>query len=68
MKKNLGTIDRTIRILIAAIIVTLYFTHAISGVTAIVLLAVSAIFILTGFLSFCPIYYPFGISTRGKTD
>jgi uncharacterized membrane protein len=44
MKKNMGTIDKTIRILVAVVVVVLYFTHVISGVLAIILLALSAIF------------------------
>jgi hypothetical protein len=66
MKKNMGTIDITIRLLIAAIVVALYFTNVISGTIAIVLLAVAGIFFLTSILSFCPLYLPFGLSTRKK--
>ncbi|MCX6320441.1 MAG: DUF2892 domain-containing protein [Bacteroidia bacterium] len=66
MKKNIGTIDKVIRILIAVVVVILYFTHVISGTLAIILLILSGIFIVTSFLSFCPLYLPFGLSTRKK--
>jgi uncharacterized membrane protein len=66
MKKNMGTIDKAIRILVAVVVVVLYFTHVISGVLAIILLALSAIFVVTSLLSFCPLYLPFGLSTRKK--
>jgi uncharacterized membrane protein len=66
MKKNMGTIDKTIRILVAVVVVVLYFTHVISGVLAIVLLALSAIFVVTSLISFCPLYLPIGLSTRKK--
>ena len=66
MKKNMGNLDRTIRLLVAAVIVVLYFLDVISGTLAIVLMVVAAIFILTSFISFCPLYYPFKISTRKK--
>jgi hypothetical protein len=66
MKKNMGTIDKTIRILLALVIIVLYFTNIISGTLAIVGLIFSGIFILTSFISFCPLYLPFGISTRKK--
>ena len=66
MKKNMGTIDKTIRILVAVVVVVLYFTHVISGVLAIILLALSAIFVVTSLISFCPIYLPIGLSTRKK--
>ncbi len=66
MKKNMGNIDRIIRILVALVIIALYFTHQINGTIAIIGLVLSAIFILTSFISFCPLYLPFGISTRKK--
>ena len=62
----MGTIDIAIRLVIAAIVVILYFTHVISGTIAIILLIFAGVFILTSLLSFCPLYLPFGISTRGK--
>ena len=66
MKKNMGTADRVIRILIAVVIAALYFSNVISGTMAIVLLALAGIFILTSFTSVCPLYLPFGISTKSK--
>ncbi|MEO8947136.1 MAG: DUF2892 domain-containing protein [Mucilaginibacter sp.] len=64
MKKNMGTIDRLVRILAAIIIAVLYYTGVLSGTISIILLVLSGIFILTSFISFCPLYYPFGISTK----
>jgi hypothetical protein len=66
MKKNMGTIDKVIRILVAVVVAVLYFTHVISGTLAIILLTLSAIFIVTSLLSFCPLYLPFGLSTMKK--
>jgi hypothetical protein len=66
MKNNMGLADKMIRILIAAAVVILYYTNVISGTLAIILLIVSGIFILTSLISICPLYLPFGISTRGK--
>mgnify|MGYP003553332512 CR=1 FL=1 len=66
MKPNLHSADRTMRIVIAAIIALLYFTDVISGTTGIVLMIVAIIFALTGAINFCPIYYGLGISTRKK--
>lgn len=63
MKSNLGTADRIIRVIIAAIIVTLYFTNILTGTLGIVLLVLAGIFVLTSMISFCPLYAPFGIST-----
>lgn len=66
MKKNMGSTDKIIRIAIAVIIAILYFTNTISGTLAIVLGAFAVVFIITSFVSFCPLYAPFGISTRKK--
>jgi hypothetical protein len=66
MKKNMGTIDRVIRILVAVVVVVLYFTGVLSGTLAIILLALSAVFVLTSLLGFCPLYLPLSISTAKK--
>ena len=66
MKKNMGKFDRLLRILVALAIAVLYFTHVISGTLAIVLGVLAIIFVITSFISFCPLYSPFRISTRGK--
>ena len=62
----MGSTDKIIRIAIAVIIAILYFTNTISGTLAIVLGAFALIFIITSFVSFCPLYAPFGISTAKK--
>ena len=64
MKKNMSDLDRALRILAAIAIIVLYYTNVISGTLAIILLVVAAIFILTSFVSFCPLYYLFRFSTR----
>ena len=68
MKKNIGNLDRLLRVIVAAIIVALYFMHIISGTMAIVLIAFAIIFMITSSLSFCPLYLPFGISTRKEDN
>jgi hypothetical protein len=66
MKKNVGTIDKMIRIAIAITILIMYYTNLISGTTAIIGLSLSIIFILTSLIGFCPLYFPFKISTKKK--
>ena len=61
--KNMGNVDRIVRVIIAALITVLYFTEIISGTTAIVLLILAGIFIITSLISTCPLYLPFGIKT-----
>lgn len=66
MKKNMGTIDKVIRILVAVVIAILFFTNVVTGTLGIVLLVLAAVFVLTSFISFCPLYFPFGINTGAK--
>jgi hypothetical protein len=67
MKKNMGIIDKTVRVLLAVLIGILYLAGIISGTLGIVLLVLASVFIVTSFISFCPLYWPFGISTRKAT-
>jgi hypothetical protein len=64
----MGTVDKVIRILVAVVVVILYFTHVIFGTLAIILLILSGIFVLTSLISFCPLYIPFGINTGRKKE
>lgn len=68
MKKNVGTIDKVIRILVAVVIAVLYFTNVISGTLGIILLVLGGVFVLTSLVSFCPLYLPFSITTRKKDN
>jgi K+-transporting ATPase A subunit len=66
MIKNMGTVDRSIRIVIAIIIAVLYFTGQITGTAAIILGVIAAAFILTSLVGTCPLYLPVGLSTTKK--
>jgi fatty acid desaturase len=63
MKKNMGNTDKIIRIVVAIIAVALYFTGTLTGALGIVALLAAGIFLLTSFISFCPLYTILGIST-----
>ena len=49
MKQNMGNLDKAIRVLVAVVIAVLVF---------------AGVFILTSLLGSCPLYLPFGISTK----
>lgn len=66
MKKNMGTVDRLIRTILALVVIVLYFTRQITGVAALILGILAIIFLLTSAFSFCPLYLPFKISTRKR--
>lgn len=63
MKKNIGTIDKTVRILLALLFVILFFSKIVTGVLGVILLVFAGIFLLTSFISNCPLYTPLGIKT-----
>jgi hypothetical protein len=63
MTKNMGALDRGIRILVAVAVAVLYFTGTISGTLATVLGVVAIVFLLTSFVGWCPLYALVGIST-----
>lgn len=63
MIKNLGSVDKGIRIFLAVVLTTLYLTDVITGTLGLVLIGLSVLFVLTSLISFCPVYLPFGLST-----
>lgn len=66
MKKNMGSTDKIIRLLLAAVITVLFFTNIISGTLGIILLVFAAVFVLTSLVSFCPLYTLIGMNTCPK--
>ena len=66
MKRNMGVVDRIVRVVLAAVVGVLYFTGQITGTAAIVLGILAVVFVVTSIVGVCPLYLPFGISTRGK--
>lgn len=63
MKKNVGNTDRIIRLIVAVVVAILFFNNIITGTLGIALIVLAVIFLLTGLVSFCPIYAIFGIRT-----
>lgn len=66
MKKNMGGTDKIIRLLIAAVLVILYTSGILTGTIGWIALAFAGIFVVTGLISFCPLYSIFGINTCKK--
>ncbi|MBT7190977.1 MAG: DUF2892 domain-containing protein [Anaerolineae bacterium] len=64
MKRNMSNIDRTIRVVVAALFAYLYFGGIVTGALGIVLVVLAGVFLLTSFVSFCPIYSLFKLSTH----
>jgi len=69
MKQNMGTTDRILRIIAAAVFGILYFNGIITGIAGIVLLVFGGVFVLTSFAGYCPLYKLLGLNTcPGKTE
>ncbi|NNE46140.1 MAG: DUF2892 domain-containing protein [Rhodothermales bacterium] len=68
MKKNMGSVDRVVRVIAALIVIVLFLSGQITGTAAIILGIVAVAFILTSAIGSCPLYLPFGLSTRGEAD
>lgn len=66
MKKNMGTIDRVARVIVAILIAVLFFTNVITGTLGIILLVFAGVFVLTSLIGFCPLYVPLGLDTCNK--
>jgi hypothetical protein len=63
MKKNMGSTDKIIRIILAIVFAGLFFSGTVVGTTGYVLLALGGIFVLTSLVSFCPIYAIVGLNS-----
>ncbi|NQX76467.1 DUF2892 domain-containing protein [Gilvibacter sp.] len=63
MKKNMGSLDRLLRFVLAAAAVALYYFDVVSGTLGIAVMVLAAVFLLTSFVAFCPLYLPFGLNT-----
>jgi Protein of unknown function (DUF2892) len=65
MKKNMGTGDRIIRLLVAAVFAYLYFSGTVAGTLGLVLVILGGVFVATSLISFCPLYTILGVNTCG---
>lgn len=68
MKKNMGMIDKTVRIALAALAVVLYFLGVVKGTLALVVLIIAIVLVVTSLISFCPLYTLFGWNTDKKKE
>ncbi len=64
MIKNMSSIDRGIRVVVAAVFAYLYFSGIVSGALGILLMVFAAVFLITSSIAFCPLYVLFNFSTR----
>jgi hypothetical protein len=63
MKKNIGFLDRIIRIILSVVFAALYFMQVIEGTIGLILLIAGGVLLATALVDFCPIYKIFGINS-----
>ncbi|WP_281847016.1 YgaP family membrane protein [Olleya namhaensis] len=63
MKKNMGALDKSLRVLAAIFVALLYYLDILNGMVAYVLMAVAIVFLITSFVNFCPLYAILGVNT-----
>ncbi|MBK9508164.1 MAG: DUF2892 domain-containing protein [Cytophagaceae bacterium] len=68
MKKNMGLIDRGLRVLVALVLAFLYYNGTLTGTWGIVALVIAVVFLLTSLISFCPLYTVIGLNTSDKRN
>lgn len=59
----MGTADKIIRLIVAAVLAFLFYNGTITGTLGIVAVVIAAVFALTSLVSFCPLYTLLGINT-----
>jgi hypothetical protein len=63
---NMGTVDRIVRVVLAVVLAVLYFTGQVTGIAAVIIAILTIVLLATSALGFCPVYAPFGFSTKKK--
>jgi hypothetical protein len=66
MKKNMGYADRIIRVIIAAILVSLFSLQLVPVTAGLVFLIIGVVLLLTALAGYCPFYALFRLDTNDK--
>jgi hypothetical protein len=64
MKKNIGVYDRAARLIAAMVLGILIVTGYLHGTLAIIAGVFAVVFVLTSYLSFCPLYALLHLSSK----
>lgn len=63
LKSNVGTADRTIRLILAIALIILFYTGVLPGILGVIGLIVALLLTVTSLISFCPIYKIFKLNS-----
>lgn len=66
MKKNMGSLDRALRLIVAVVLAVLALNGTLAGPLALGAWVIVAVFVVTSLVSFCPLYRIIGMNTCGK--
>ena len=66
MKQNIGNTDRIIRVALAVLLAVGAWMAGLGSVGGIILLVLAAVMLVTSAVGFCPLYAPFGFSTKPR--
>jgi hypothetical protein len=63
MKKNMGSVDKAVRMIAALAVLVLFLAGQITGTAAVILGTLAVVFVATSLIGFCPLYTLFNIKT-----
>jgi len=68
MKANMGSADKLIRLLLAIVLILLFYFEVLTDTLGIVALIVALLLTVTSLINFCPLYPIFRINTTKKKE
>jgi hypothetical protein len=68
MKRNMGATDRLIRLIVAIVLIILFYKGIVAGTLGIIALVLALLLTVTSLISFCPLYTLLGMNTCKKED
>lgn len=66
MKQNMGNTDRIVRIALAVLLTIGAWMAGFGTVGGIILLVLAVVMLVTSVVAICPLYLPFGFSTKSR--
>ena len=67
MKKNVGKTDMIVRLVLAALLLIIYFI-GVGKMLGLIFIILAIILVVTGLTGICPLYYVFRINTLKKKE
>jgi len=68
MKINIGPSDKLLRLIIALVLIILFYFEVITGTLGLIALVLAFVLAITSLVNFCPLYTILGINTSKKKE